>query len=320
LKNKIKQIEMKKILIILSLTFSSVLVFGQYSQYQLKDTSERVYQYTLPIFGAKTYEKGFDIPLPVGIMVNYFTAVQDVAITEISVGFDDGLLPTIPLTDITRIIDFEEVTATATSINVRPDVWILPFLNVYGILGKSYATTGVKISYPFELETVAELEGSSFGCGITGAFGVGKFFTVLDGNWVWSNMDNFTEPVYSSTFSARLGKTFKFKKKPDRRDEVVNDYWEWHGTQDPAKQDLADRIFTPIINNLSDAEGDGTIHYKLLKEPVQEWNVIIGGQYQYNPKWQLRAEGGIIGNRKSLLISVNYRFGFKRLRAAIVED
>jgi len=35
---------------------------------------------------------------------------------------------------------------------------------------------------------------------------------------------------------------------------------------------------------------------------------IIGIQYQMNKRWMLRSEGGIIGDRKSLLLSLNYRF------------
>lgn len=317
---------------------------AQYSQYQLGDTSKRVYPYKLPFLGAKAYENGFNLPLPAGFMLNYFIANQDVVIPEIAVGFADGILPEIPLTDITRIIDFEEVSATAWSINVRPDIWIFPFLNVYGIFGKAYAQTNVKLSYPIELSAQANLEGSSYGIGTTGAFGVGPFFCVMDGNWVWSNMDNFTEPVKSSTFSMRLGKAFTINESkqsnfaiwagamrirmgniteghitlrdvlPDetwaKRDEVVNNYWAWYEEQDAAQKLFADKIFTPIVNNIAEADGAGTIHYKLEKKPKQEWNMIIGGQYQINPKWQLRTEGGIVGNRKSFLFSANYRFGF----------
>jgi hypothetical protein len=44
------------------------------------------------------------------------------------------------------------------------------------------------------------------------------------------------------------------------------------------------------------------------KRPEEEWNMVIGGQFQLNKNWMLRSEGGIIGDRKSFLASVNYRF------------
>lgn len=338
---------MKKIKFYISTLFfllSTVFVNAQYSQYQPGDSARPEYPFKFPILGNKAYEKGFNIPYPAGIMANYFWAKQDILIPEIAVGFSDGLLPEIPLTDITRLIEFEEISATAVSYNVRPDLWIFPFLNVYGIFGKAYAQTTVKLSYPFELNAEANLEGTSYGVGTTGAFGVGKYFMVFDGNWVWSNMSNFEEPVQSSVFSMRLGRAFKIGKNPEsniafwaggmrvrmgnttagkitlrdvlppetweKRDELVANYWAWYDSVDPLKQQAADKIFTPIVNNIEQSEGEGTIQYKLEKKPKQEWNVIVGGQYQLNMRWQFRSEAGIIGNRKSFLASVNYRFGF----------
>lgn len=335
---------MNKILNIIIALFCFSLAQAQYSQYQPGDTAKREYPFKLPILGAKAYEKGFNIPYPAGIMANYFWANQDIIIPEIAVGFSDGILPDIPLTDITRIIGFEEINATAISYNVRPDLWIFPFLNVYGIFGKAYANTTVKLDYPIKLNAVANLEGNSFGIGTTGAFGVGKYFVVLDGNWVWSYMSNFENPVQSSVFSFRFGRAFPIGNNPEsnialwvggmrvrmgnvtegkivlneilppetweRRDEIVENYYAWYESVDPLKQQLADRIFTPIVENLANSNGEGTIHYKLEKIPEQEWNMIVGGQYQINMRWQIRSEAGIVGDRKSFLASVNYRFGF----------
>lgn len=314
---------------------------AQNNMFIINDTTNNKYPYIFPFLGQQVYEKGFDLPLPVGIMVNYFMAEQDVDITEIAIGLNDiGIGNDIPLTDITRIIDFEKVTSTAYSINVRPDLWILPFLNIYGVFGKSWSKNIVKISYPFELETVADLDGESYGFGFTGASGIGNYFMVLDGNMVWTNMKNFTKPVISKVFSSRIGRTFKVGKSgkssialwagamkikidgntegyisikeiiPEgSTDKVVNQYKNWYDSVDPFKQKLADKIITPIVENINNPNNNGTIHYKADKEPHQEWNMIIGGQYEINKEWQVRTEAGIIGNRKSFLLSGNYRFG-----------
>ncbi len=331
------------LLLILTLTGSRVAV-AQYSQFQLGDTTKPEYPYIFPILGSIAYDKGFDLPYPAGIMVNYFYGQQDILIPDISVGFSEGLLPDIPLTDVTSLVEFEHIQATATSINIRPDLWVFPFLNVYGIFGKTWATTDVMLSYPITLKAVAELEGTSFGTGITGASGLGKYFFVLDGNWVWTNMTNFEEPVKTSTFSFRLGRAFPMGKNPqsnvafwlggmrirmggvtegtitlgevlppetwDKRTELVAAYREWYDDQNPLNKQLADRTLTPIVNALENSNGEGTVAYSITKKPAQEWNIIIGGQYQINKRFQLRTEGGIIGNRKSFLLSGNYRFGF----------
>jgi len=44
------------------------------------------------------------------------------------------------------------------------------------------------------------------------------------------------------------------------------------------------------------------------KRPVEVWNMVIGGQFQFNKRWMLRSEVGIVGDRKSFLASLNYRF------------
>jgi len=49
------------------------------------------------------------------------------------------------------------------------------------------------------------------------------------------------------------------------------------------------------------------------KQVSQMWNGVVGAQFQLNKHWQFRTEAGLIGDRKSFLFSVNYRFlGFKK--------
>jgi hypothetical protein len=99
----------------------------------------------------------------------------------------------------------------------------------------------------------------------------------------------------------------------ERKDELVSDYWDWYnslGPLDPKKK-IADDILTPIVERIDATDGSGIVHYNLDKKPKSEWNMLIGGQYQINKTWQVRTEGGFLGDRSSLLISVNYRFGIK---------
>jgi len=322
-----------------------IIVFtthAQYSQLQKGDTVKTEYPYVFPILGSKAFEKGFNIPYPLGGMFNYFTAKQDVVIPEIAIGFNNS-----EMLDLTDLLEFGTVNAKATSINVRPDLWVLPFFDVYGIFGKAWAQTEVELTYPFNMKAVANLEGTSLGFGVTGAGGLGKYFFVIDGNWIWTMMSNFEAPVRSYTFSGRLGRAFRVGKNPDsniapwiggmrikmggvtegsillgdlipdeswqRRDEIVDEYWNWYDNDASlAQKVIADKVLTPIVDRLEAVDGSGTIKYRIRKEPKQKWNFIIGGQYQLNKHHQFRAEGGILGNRKSLLLSYNYRFGIKK--------
>lgn len=337
----------KKRFLILLIIVGSLSSYAQYSQYKgSKDTTNIEYPFFFPILGKEAVQQGFDIPYPMGIMINSFSASQNMLIDNIEVGFNFPERE-IPLTDISDFIEFEEVHATAYSISVRPDVWVFPFLNVYGIFGKTYASTNVKLSSPISLETTANLEGTTYGVGTTGAFGIGKYFTVFDGNWVWSNMQQFNQPVQSSTFSFRFGKSFSLGKKPEanvaiwagamrlrlnnetsgvlsfsdlldedagqRRDEIVAEYRAWYDDinpiREPVKYKVATEVFNPIFDKVEMADGSSEIMYRLDKKPQSEWNMLLGGQVQFNKHWQFRAEGGFLGDRTSLLLSLNYRFG-----------
>lgn len=336
-----------RILIILSLLIMVVNAHSQYSQYKGKsDTLE--YPYFFPLLGDRAVEEGFDIPYPLGVMVNSFWGRQNMLIDNIGVGFNFPEKE-IPITDISEFVGFESVLADVYSITVRPDIWIFPFLDVYAIFGKSFASTYVKLNSPVTLETTAELKGLTYGAGTTGAFGLGNYFTVFDGNWVWSNMEQFDKPVQTSTFSFRFGRAFSVGKNPEsnvafwigamrlrlnndtsgklrfdellgeeaweRRDEIVEEYRIWYNDinpiREPVKYRVATEVFNPIVDKIEAGDGSSEVFYVLDKKPVGEWNMLIGGQYQLNKHWQLRAEAGVLGDRASLLASLNYRFGIR---------
>lgn len=347
--NKLKSLlpfSVQRALTVFVLLLLGLNSFAQYSQYHKPDTIDTRYPYRFPLLGQKAVDEGFELPYPFGGMLNYFTAKQDVTIPEVSIGFTSGFFPEVPLTDLTDILEFGTVNAKATSINVRPDLWVLPFLNVYGIFGKSYATTTVELTYPVNLKAVADLEGTSLGMGITGAGGFDKYFFVLDGNWIWTKMNNFNDPVRSAVFSARIGRAFKISHTagsnlawwvgamrvnmggitegsitlnellPEetwaRKDEIVAQYWNWYDNSATLPQKIiADRVLTPMIEKIDASDGSGQIQYRIRKQPKQRWNMLIGGQYQINKRHQIRSEIGLIGDRKSFLLSYNYRFGFR---------
>lgn len=334
--------KIKPFISLIFILFLFLNIQGQDNRYTTpRDSVKTKYPYTFPIFGHFLHDVGVDLPYPVGIMVNNYYGSQPITISDISIGFSEGLVGEVPMTDVTRLLEFEEVTARVNSLNVRPDVWVLPFMSVYGLFGKTWSTTLVKLSYPFELETEANLEGMSYGIGTTLAGGYKGIFSAFDINRVWTEMSNFEDPVASSVMSVRLGYAIDVGKNQqsniglwlgamrvtmgntttgeialnevlplDNLDEIVENYYNWYEGIDPQKQEIADRIFTPIIENLDESAGQGTVKYSINKIPAQTWNMLVGGQYQINKHFQVRAEGGFIG-RKSILVSFNYRFGIK---------
>jgi len=259
------------------------------------------YNYIFPILGQKAYSNGFDIPYPVGLMGNFYAT------------------------------------------NFRPDIWIFPFLNVYGLFGYGSSTTEVNIAAPVEMKSVVAQNMSTTGVGVMGAFGLGPLWLSVDANWTWTKPELLEDPVKVKVLGLRLGKSFVFKSHPernfaiwaggmrarmgsstvgeikmsdaipqetwDRVDEIVDNYYVWYNDLDPGMKVIVDNTpFPDFIDALDSREGNTIVRYGMDKRPAEEWSVVVGGQFQVNKHWQIRTEGGIIGDRKSFLASVNYRF------------
>lgn len=309
---------------------------------EYRDSLKQVdYNYTFPIWGQKAYSKGFDIPYPAGIMANYVWMEQNITISDLRLGFENDNV-NVGLTPI-DFIKFGDNVNTSYIVNVRPDVWVFPFLNVYGILGYGHSKTEVNLVYPISLKSVVEQSITTYGIGVMGAGAVGPVFFSLDANFTWSKPELLDKSVPVKVVGLRLGHTHVFKNKPERnvavwagaffmdlgsetegqlqlsealpdadgsrRDEIVTNYYDWYDNEATVAQKVvADRVLTPIVESLEAADGDGIVKYGLDKQVQQNWNGVIGAQFQYNKNWQLRTEAGVLGNRKSFLVSLNYRF------------
>ena len=222
---------MKRILL---LTFSLVFTFGiaqaqVFSNKEVGKKNERVidslkaaeYPYALPIWGDKATGMGFNLPYSAGLSVQYFWSESDIVIDNLMVGFNEG-----QMYNVDELIRFNKSVAAASAVTVRPDVWLFPFLNVYGILGKSQASTQINAGLwlpdgennytevlPFE--TQVDFKATTFGLGMTPTIGIGGGFMALDMNVAWTDVPQLDDPAFSFIFGPRFGKNFKLAK-PER--------------------------------------------------------------------------------------------------------
>jgi hypothetical protein len=336
-------------LFLLVLLIPAAALRGQFVNTKVKTKNEAYtdslkqveYNYTFPILGQGAYKKGFDIPYPAGIMGNYMWMKQNLVFENLQLGLKTDQVD-IPLTDV-GFVQFGENTNTSYSINVRPDLWILPFLNVYGIFGYGESHTEVNVIAPVNLLSIVDQSLRTAGFGVMGAGGIGPVWFSIDANWTWSKPELLDKPVLVNVLGLRLGHTFKFKHKPEsnialwagamgmqmssdtsgeiklidaispeaweRKDEIVNNYYNWYDNEaTPAQKIVADQILTPIVEKIDNADGESIVRYGMDKQVQQKWNGTLGIQYQLNKRWMLRSEVGFIGNRKSILASLNYRF------------
>jgi hypothetical protein len=191
---------------------------------ELSDSLKKTeYPYILPILGKKAAALGFDLPYSAGFSSQFVWQRSDIVISNLSVGFNNG-----PLHNLGEIIRFNNTSAETWVVNVRPDVWILPFLNVYGIFAKSNSATNVDFSIwlPADagkpdgdwqevtrFKTRAEFKGNTtVGFGLTPTIGIGGGWAAFDMNFSWTDVAALSKPAYVFNFGPRLGKSFRLKK------------------------------------------------------------------------------------------------------------
>lgn len=295
-----------------------------------EEREERLKDYNniFPIWGKKAIEKGFDLPFPVGLNLIGLYMNQDIVISNLGLSTGD---------DPTQLMDFivfDNAISKISTANARLDVWILPFLNVYGLFGKGWSTTTVKIAEPVAFETELKQAGNYYGIGFTGAFGIKKNWLSVDTNWTWTDLEKIDKPVRANVISLRWGRTLELGEKtkaafwvgamrqklaltttgsvllsevlPPEIGGNLEDYQnsDWYQGLPPPQQGVVDGI----VQALQDKNlGSTTVNYSLDKAPAYPWNMILGGQFELNKHWQLRAEVGFI-KRMSFFINLNYRF------------
>lgn len=296
-----------------------------------RDSVLKTYHNIFPILGRKAIERGFDLAKPIGLNVLGLTMNQGIDITGL--GLSTGDNPVVP----NDLFVFGKNTSTVSTVSGRLDLWLLPFLNVYGFGGKVQTNTTVELVTPIPFTSSVDQTGSTAGLGLTGAVGFKRIFVSVDVNWSWTDLEKLTETVNGRILSTRVGRSMqlgtrqrltlwagamnqKFASETNGsirlgdavppetvdqiRDRLENlDESEWYQDLNPAQKVVVDQIVDALLNGNA---ADVTINYRLNKAPTTPWNMLLGGNLDLNKRWSVRAEAGFIG-RTSLLLSAVYR-------------
>ena len=298
-----------------------------------RDSILATYHQVFPIWGRKAIERGFLLPLPVGLNINSFYMDQGIALSQLGLSVNDN--PTQPVSWIT----LGEAQSSVYSVNFRGDLWVLPFLNVYGFGGRGWATTRVPVTEPVSFTSEVKQEGFYGGIGLTGTIGLHRNWLAVDVNWSWTDLEKLDQPVRGRVLGIRLGKTLKLNARqrvnfwigtsnqkfrtetngsvtlaeaipPAVADTLRNrlaNYQssEWYQALTPLQKQLADSLVAGIMR--ADL-GSTVVNYSLDKKPSDPWNMLVGGSLELSRHWHFRGEAGFFGRVQALFV-VNYRFG-----------
>ena len=284
-----------------------------------------VYDRMFPVWGKEAVALGHEIPKPFGFSVIYMDLSQPLEVENIGFsGLGNNSLG-IPVNDDGLKIQTDAAQQEGKNITFRADMWLLPFLNVYAVLGKTEGmsiTTIRNINYDMGCQDVgcniaegivngalkAALNGSPFdlsydggtyGAGITIAGGVGNWFAMTDMNYTYTDLNILDGKISTFVMSPRVGYRFKMGAVESRV---------WLGAM---YQDVQQN-FTGSFKNLDSLDSkvkqlfpDGKYH--IAQRLVHRWNGTAGAMFEIDRSWEFLFEFGF-GERKSAMGSLGYRF------------
>lgn len=279
----------KVVFIIIPLLFSQVIVLAQ-----SKDTIEERIFPLMKKLAKKANSNGQELPLPFGINASMYFQEQAMDIQQIAIG-------DFQVSTEGQFIDINgsQISNTTFTSQLRGDLWLFPFLNIYGMAGQVTTFNNIELLInlnippipgitPGDLKTIerkeiAKINGGVFGGGIVIAFGYKRFFTNINVSFartflseLKSSQDAFIAfPMigYSTNFANFFAATMYKNKGQANKGSFINS----NGT--PTNYSI-------VFNS-------------------KDWNLIFGMNKTIN-HWSMNFMLGF-GPRTNSLIEIGYR-------------
>jgi hypothetical protein len=238
----------------------------------------------LPFLAEEATKRGIELPLPYGAGLVYYHLDRAIHISDVRVG-RNGAPPT-------SVSQFAQLSSTSTvdNENLKLDLWLLPFVNLYAVVGyvKNHSDTRIDVTLPpllpggptrrHTLTVPTELEGSVGGLGMTLAGGYGPYFMTYDVNFDQADLgfDNRFKAVITSI---RGGWNGTAGARPLRLWASVTDW----------------NTFATATGTIDDPDG-GTLAFEVDQGPAYRTTYGVGGQYSWRPWLELAVDGGTDGH------------------------
>jgi len=266
-------------------------------------SSER-YNRNLPFLAQGAIDRGYELPKPYGLSFNYMKMNQPLIVDSVGFHGPNG-------GDVDDLVEINTSTAHQKSetLTLRADAWVLPFLNLYGILGYTRGSSVAPVSLQFmpnlppwlqpdpeNFDFALEFEGPTYGAGATLVGGVGNWFAMVDGNYTLTNLNILDGEISSIVISPRVGYMTKYKTHAIQM---------WVG----AMYQNVEQTFTGTLRDIG-IGGEGTLgssKFVVDQHLEDKWNSLIGAQVGLTPHIDILMEAGF-GKRNSFMLGFGYRF------------
>lgn len=335
---------MKKLslLLLFVLTHSILLaqnVFPSKKGYKADST-----EYLFPAMAAKIKRAGHEVPMPTGLMFNYVYQQSNIRLEDFKMGTDPNDLK--PL----DFVGFSPAHSETMAYNVRLDMWLLPFLNVYGNYAYSSTNGSVDITAPLQFPVKTTPETQSYGFGFTTAYGWNNFFMAANFNFTWSDNQALETMTKSQIFSVRFGYNFKVGKNghlapsigvqyqhmspyslgsiktakihdyldndvvQDAKENLRGKYDDWYSNLSRPQQKIVSEAIDLVQSKTDGIEVPEKIYYSFNKYKLNNFAGLVGVSYFYKKRHMFRVETAYGPGFFNAQFTYNYRFGLYKRR------
>ena len=226
-----------------------------------------------------------ELPRPWGVGIDFYTMDQDYDIKSLEFALGD-----VSLGDPSKL----KVSNEVQHFDIQGDVWLLPFLNVFGIIGRVDIDTFVDFrdaeieNLPIDLGKLpVSFNGTVYGGGFTLAYGTESWFTSVTTTFTTTNTSgDLDSSVDSTSVQPRIG--------------LLRSSWRfWAGGMYLKTDEKHEGVFElPFI---------GDVPFEIELETKDKWNYTLGAGYAFSDRANLSFELGF-GNRTHTLFNFNVRF------------
>lgn len=275
----------------------------------------------LPIWGDEARARGYDLPEPFGASYGYMNLRQDIIVDKIGFNSDtrlgQGLLSNI-------LVETGHTREKNESHMLKLDAWVLPFMNIYGVYGKTKGSSKTNITgiymkgqpnpmwenLPFSLD----FKGKTYGGGVTFAGGYNQFFGTLDLNYTKTNLDILDGDITAFVMTPRIGYEFVFEPLISGQGNTKVQIWTGAMYQDITQRFKGDvsKLNLPkeldfFMNDPSMKPIIGNVKFDVKQHLAHKWNNTVGARVELTRNFNVLTEIGF-NNRNSFFISGEFRF------------
>jgi hypothetical protein len=238
------------------------------------------------------------LPRTWGIGVDYFAMRQPYQLDELSFS-----PPVLPITDPSILPIDNEIRHT----DLHVDVWVTPFLNVFGIYGRIDGETTIDLGVlglplpPNVNSLLVDYDGDVYGGGIVLAVGGDSWFASVTGTFTDTSLEgDFKSSVQATTIQPRLG-----LRSGDHTEIWIGGYFvdatEKHsGTLSIDLGPIIAPPGGPIPRPID-------LDFAVELSQQQDFNPSIGMHMMMSDAWEATVEVGA-GDRRTVLANITYRF------------